>query len=181
MMKSRMNTICSLFLTVILLNAGPAMAAKIYQWTDDEGVVHFSDTPPATGAPADIQEIEYMTFASEHVDSDEYSIINQLERMAEWRRQTEEERLAQRQLQLEEKRLAREQNSYRLNAGVSTSSYYPATYYYPPYGGYFGGYNKGHGHFWPGHFPGKNFGGHGNNNANNSSNTKLDHYKAGPW
>jgi hypothetical protein len=135
-----------------------AMAAKIYQWTDEEGVVHFSDSPPHTGITREIREMEFVTYAEEGKDTDEYSIINQLERMAEWRRQTEEERLARKQLQLEEKRLAQERNSYRLNAGLNTRIYYPITYY-SPYPGYFGGYNKGHGNYWRGHHHGK--GSHG--------------------
>ena len=170
------RTTC-LMLAAALFASQNAMAAKIYQWTDEEGIVHFSDTPPNGNNALEIQEMEYATYAMEDSDPDEYSIINQLERMTEWRRQSEEERLARKQLQLEEQRLAQERNSYRYNAGVSTQAYYPSTYYYP-YTGQFGGYNKWHINRWPGHHFDKGKRSHGDSTAK-SSNFKLERYKAG--
>lgn len=176
-MKTHILQLTCLTLATALFTSQNGLSATIYQWTDEEGIVHFSDAPPKGNESLEIQEMEYITFANENADPDEYSIINQLERMTEWRRQTEDERMARKQMQLEETRLAQERNSYRLNAGLNTQVYYPATYYYP-YQGHFGGYNKGHGNFWPGHFgPGK--GKHGGLSKGAAPNYKLDNYKFG--
>src|SRR3972149_3225630 len=165
-----------LILGMALLASQDAMAAKIYQWTDEEGVVQYSDVPPGDNTSTEIKEINFNSYAANDIDPDEYSIVNQLERMAEWRRQTEEERLARKQLQLEEQRLAQERNSYRLINPYSTRAYYPSTYYYP-YPGNFGAYNKWHGNHWGGHF-GSGHGNHGNF-TNSPPQYLLDQYKVG--
>ncbi|MCB1876280.1 MAG: DUF4124 domain-containing protein [Chromatiales bacterium] len=38
-----------MFLFGLLFTTGFANAAGIYRWTDDKGVVHFTDSPPAAG------------------------------------------------------------------------------------------------------------------------------------
>ena len=119
-----------LFLAGALLVGQQVMAATVYQWTDEEGVVHFSDVAPNDDMALDIDEIEFNSYASNDVDPNEYSISNQLERMTEWRRQTTEERLAKKQLQLEEKRLAQERDSYQYYNSPSTSEYYSESPYY---------------------------------------------------
>lgn len=166
-----------LMLGMVLLVSQDAMAAKIYQWTDEEGVVHFSDVPPSDNASIEIQEINFVNYAANESNPDEYSIVNQLERMSEWRRRTEEERLARKQLQLEEKRLAQEMNSYRLIDPPSTRVYYPSVYYYPN-PGYFSGYGNGYGHPMPGHHFGSGNGNHGNSTGG-SPQYKLHQYKVG--
>jgi hypothetical protein len=136
-----------------LLVSQNAMALKVYQWKDEEGVVHYSDAPPQDNASPDINEIEMANFDENNADSDKYSIVNQLEQMTAWRRQAEEDQRAWKQLQLEEERLAQEQQSSQPAADTSTDTYYPNTYYplvYSyPYPVNFPRYTKRHGHRFP--------------------------------
>ena len=141
-------------LAMALLASQQAMAQKVYQWTDAEGVVHYSDTPPPGDAAPVVNEIVLFDYPGNDADSDEYSIVNQLERMTAWRRQAEEDQRAWKQLELEEERLAQERQSYQPVAEVSTDTYDPAFYYpytyYPrvyhyPYAGNFPRYMKRHG------------------------------------
>lgn len=147
------RTTC-LVLTMALLASQNAMALKVYQWTDEEGQVHFSDTPPPGGtAPSAINEIEMVDSAGNNTDADKYSIVNQLEQMTAWRRQEEADQRAWKQLQLEEERLAQEQQSYQPSADISTNTYlFPAYYPRASYYSYlvnFPRYTHGHGHRFP--------------------------------
>ena len=107
------------------------MALKVYQWTDEEGVVQFSDTPPQDNAAPDINEFEVAHFDGNNADSDKYSIVNQLEQMTAWRRQAEEDQRAWKQLELEEERLAQEQQSSQQYADDTSSNSYYLPGYYP--------------------------------------------------
>jgi hypothetical protein len=40
---------CALLLLLAIAWAGSATAAEVYTWTDENGVVHYSDTPRASG------------------------------------------------------------------------------------------------------------------------------------
>jgi hypothetical protein len=91
-----------------------ARADKVYQWTDAEGVVHFSDAPPADTATTGTREIHFDNWDSGNADRERYSIIEQADIMAGWRRQISEERLALKRLYLEDRRLAQEQELQRL-------------------------------------------------------------------
>ena len=57
------NTVCRglLGLAVILSSTLTCLAAEVYQWTDENGVVHFGDQPPPSGdyATRDIQINSY--------------------------------------------------------------------------------------------------------------------------
>ena len=106
-----------------------AIAGKVYQWTDEEGLMHFSDIAPVDQTPVEIQEIDLVSYTESDAYTDEYSIVNQLDRMSERRRQNTEERLAIKRLQLEEQRLAQEKESRRYDV-ISTSQYIPFTYSY---------------------------------------------------
>lgn len=120
---------------MVLLASQNAMAGKVYQWMDEDGVVQFSDVAPENTATIDIREININIINDDNADPDEYSIINQLDRMAERRRQITEEYLAIKRLQIEEIRLARETESNRYYV-ISTRRYAPYTnsYAYPqPY------------------------------------------------
>ena len=152
----------SLTLAAALLASQNALPATVYQWTDEEGIVHFSDKPPKSNENLDIQEMEYLTNTRNDAGSDEYSIMNQLERMSEWRRQTEDERMARKQLQLEEKRLAQEQHANRYNNLPSRTTYSQPLYY--PSAGYFSGHNKWQNHHW-GRFSDPGRGSHGGFNG----------------
>ena len=124
------NKLIPLFIiSMVFLANQNAMAGKVYQWTDEEGVVHFSDIAPADQVPAEVQVIDLVSYAESDVDTDEYSIVNQLERMAERRRQNTEERLAIKKVQLEEQRLAQEMDSRQYNV-ISAPVYNPFAYTY---------------------------------------------------
>ena len=157
-MNNSISRTACLMLVLALLASPEAMAVKVYQWTDEEGVVQFSDTPPQNDAAGDLSESELVNYDGENADSDKYSIVNQLEQMTAWRRQAEEDRRAWKQLQLEEERLAQERQSYQASADAGTNTYYlPA--YYPrvysfPYPVNFPQHTKRHGH----HFPDNHFG-----------------------
>jgi len=114
-------------MTLTFLANQNAMAGKVYQWTDEEGVVHFSDVPPADATTTDMREINIDILVDENADPDEFSIINQADRMAERRRQTTEERLAVKRLQLEEQRLS---NESRQRAIVISEPRYEPYYSY---------------------------------------------------
>lgn len=51
----RGNPATSLLLGLVLFWCGPAPATEVYTWTDANGVVHYSDSPPASGASATVQ------------------------------------------------------------------------------------------------------------------------------
>ena len=108
------------------------LAGTIYQWTDEAGNVNFSDVPPDDSITAESHEYNINQDRSYNNELDQYSIINQAEQMAQWRRQLAEERRADKQLYLEERRLDQElelsrQNEIIAAEGVDTSNA-PAIY-----------------------------------------------------
>lgn len=103
-----------LMTVVVLLAFGhlPSAAAdSLYRWVDDYGRLHLSDQPP----PNDTQSAEELALPSYvsptlPADRDPYSILNQLKRLEESRRQLAQERWERRQrereLHLRERELA---------------------------------------------------------------------------
>ncbi|MES2150655.1 MAG: glutaredoxin family protein [Pseudomonadota bacterium] len=47
--------------TLVLLLCAAGVQAQIYKWTDDKGVVHFSDTPPAPDQKLKVEEKTFST------------------------------------------------------------------------------------------------------------------------
>jgi len=128
------NTMISLFILLLAcLGNQNALARTVYQWTDEAGNVNFSDVPPDKSVVTETREISINQHDPDNVDFEKYSIINQVEQMAAWRRQITEERLEKKKLILEEKRLAHEIELGRQNEAIATEEYYPRTYYYAPY------------------------------------------------
>jgi len=87
---------------MVMLPMAPAGAEVVYRWVDDEGRPHLSDQPP----PADARQAEQLptpafTEPAVRADEDPYSILNQLKRLEDSRRQTERERMLRRQLERE--------------------------------------------------------------------------------
>ena len=142
------SSISLAILTSALLLFQEVAATTVYQWTDEEGVVHFSDVAPPEDTSASIEKIEFTEYADNSTDPEKYSITSQLERMTEWRRQLSEERLARKQLQLEAMRIAREQEAERFVNSYNSQPYYTPAYYSPSYfyqhPGYFNGYQPWH-------------------------------------
>ena len=124
----------SLFiLSLVCLGNQNALAVTIYQWIDEAGNINFSDVPPDESVVTETREISINQHDPGNVDFEKYSIINQVEQMAEWRRQIAEERLEKRKLILEEKRLAFEMELNKQNEAIAAEEYTPRIYYYAPY------------------------------------------------
>ncbi len=54
------GTVCTrtaraVFIAALLM--APALSAEIYRWTDENGVTHFSQTPPPDGQEAEIEDV----------------------------------------------------------------------------------------------------------------------------
>ncbi len=107
-MRSRNRIISLLVLILGSLGYQSILAGTVYQWTDEAGNINFSDVPPADSVATETHEFVIEQAPDSNVDYEQYSIINQVEIMAEWRRQLTDERLAKKQLYLEEKRLEHE-------------------------------------------------------------------------
>jgi hypothetical protein len=95
----------------------PAAAGDVvYRWVDEDGITHFSDSPPAarTTAQGDVESIALPENLPAAVNpaEDYYSIVNQWKRMREER--NEREKLA-----LEEERLRLEQSRAELAASAT--------------------------------------------------------------
>jgi len=93
------NRVISLFILVSgCLGYQNIMARTVYQWTDETGNINFSDVPPAEAVVIETHEFNIKQTGNNNVDLEDYSIINQVERMAKWRREIADERLAKREL-----------------------------------------------------------------------------------
>ncbi len=145
----------SLILNLILASAmfisQNVTAAKVYQWTDAEGIVHFSDAPPADSAVTATREIHFDDFAENDSNQESYSIIDQANVMAAWRRQLTEDRLAVKRLQLEEQQLAQELELSRLQASNTAPSVRIPSFT-PPLHELSRSRQKAYGLAWPLHF-----------------------------
>ena len=120
-------------LSWVCLGSQNALAGIVYQWTDEAGNVNFSDVPPTDLAVTETRDIIINVHSQDNVDFEKYSIINQAELMAEWRRQLTEQRLEKKRLLLEEKRLAYEMELNSQNEAVIHQVYIPSyiPYVYP--------------------------------------------------
>ncbi len=132
-MSSRYRMISLFILVLGCLGSQNILARTVYQWTDEAGNVNFSDVPPDELVVTETREFSINQLDPDNVDFEKYSIINQVEIMATWRRQITEERLEKKKLILEEKRLAHEIELGRQNEAIAAEEYYPRTYYYAPY------------------------------------------------
>ncbi len=125
--------IISLFILVFgCIGYQNILAATIYQWTDEAGNINFSDIPTTDPMATETYEFIIKDASVNNVDFEQYSIINQAELMAEWRRQLADERLAKKQLYLEEKRLRHELELSEREEDYA-DGYGSGIYYYNPY------------------------------------------------
>lgn len=131
-MNNRKTMIFLFILSLACFGSQNALAGIVYQWTDEAGNVNFSDVPPTDLAVTEIRDISINEYSQDNVDFEKYSIINQAELMAEWRRQITEERLEKKRLLLEEKRLAYEMELNSQNEAVIHQVYIPYVYPYLP-------------------------------------------------
>ena len=147
-MNGLKTTLRTLSLTLLLL---PALAAAgtVFTWVDEDGVTHFSETPPADAA-VETRSIEIDTAPSPVAD-DRFSVINQAQRMQEMRLESERVRTERLQAEAEARRAAAE-------ARAAERSYddddYGNRYYSPVWGsGFWPGHRPGHRPGRPGHLP----------------------------
>lgn len=99
--------------------ANPALADQMFTWTDEAGVVHFSQWAPNHTAGVTTLKTASSNAADYDPGSDPYSIQNQAARMNETWSKIEERRA--------ERRKRREEAEER------TARLQPPTYYYPDY------------------------------------------------
>jgi hypothetical protein len=116
-------------MTLTLLAAVPAMAADVYRWVDENGVVNFSDTAPRgaeTGGAVDTVTLQDAAPKDQEPGQDIYHVAAQAERMQALRDEMEKEREARR----EQQRRAAQQPAAPSSSGVN----YGYPYAYPAYG-----------------------------------------------
>ena len=120
----RLATLATLATLAILVMAGicanPLLADEVFTWTDDEGVVHFSQWAPGHTSGVTTLETVSSNAADYDPGSDPYSIRNQAARMNETWSKIEERKAERRK-----RREAEEERAARLQ---------PPTYSYPTYG-----------------------------------------------
>jgi len=129
-------------IATLLLAAGLAHAGQIYHWVDEEGVPHYSQTPPADVAvPVETREVATSTPDDYDPDDYEYSVMNQAARIhAEWTALAEE-RAKEQEAQREARRAAHERladESYerredRYGRRYGRAVYYPPAHLRPPF------------------------------------------------
>ena len=127
-----------------LLLVGAAAAETVYRWTDERGEVHFSDRPPATGAPS-AEQVEVAPAPAGAGGDDYYSVVNQARRLEEQRleRERQQAEIQVLQRQAEPPAPSREERGDSGPPGASHSIWVaPPAYwgpgawqgYRPPYG-----------------------------------------------
>ncbi|RLD23360.1 MAG: hypothetical protein DRI70_09495, partial [Bacteroidetes bacterium] len=47
----------AIVLTLMAVGAGAKAEQKVYKWVDEDGVVHYSDAPPAESSPVDVETV----------------------------------------------------------------------------------------------------------------------------
>ena len=57
MIPSRFGQMIAIVLTLTAVCTGAYAEEKVYKWVDEDGVVHFSDAPPAEGDPSDTEAL----------------------------------------------------------------------------------------------------------------------------
>ncbi|NEV61206.1 DUF4124 domain-containing protein [Thiorhodococcus minor] len=101
---------------LLAASLGAVPAQQLYRWTDDQGLVHYSDQAPSA-AHRQIQLESEAGAASSGKDSDAYSVLNQVRAMEAERLQREQARQA-----AEMQRLAREQARLEVEAARANAS-----------------------------------------------------------
>jgi hypothetical protein len=129
-----MNTSRILLISLALaaLASQPLCATEVYRWTDENGVVHFSQTPP----PPSESEVSKLALdntqpADYDPEADIYGVAEQQERMKAWREEREKKRQERLARQPQPARQAVNQDRERdyFNDPVWG---YPGTYPTPP-------------------------------------------------
>jgi len=117
-----MRVLATLLLAGIF--ASPSLAGEVFTWTDDEGVVHYSQWAPKASIVVTILNTISKNPADYDPGSDPYSIQNQAVRVNEtWSKIEDRNAASRKRRQEEEERLA------RMQPPVYDTPYYPYSYY----------------------------------------------------
>lgn len=120
------NILFSAFIiTAAIIAIRNGNTATVYQWTDNDGIVHFSDAAPTQDGITETREINFDSFENTSPGQQTLSIIEQANIMAEWRKQDEAQRLVLKQMQLEQQRLMQDIELDRQESLNRNPGYYP--------------------------------------------------------
>ena len=129
-----------------------AAAAPIFTWVDQDGVTHFSETPPEDDAVESFRiELEQAPAAGPAQDDDYFSVVNQVDRMRKSRLENEKVRTERLQAEAEARRAATANQPRSSDYYYDSNRYFPATSFLGYRPGYQPGYKPGH---RPGNKPG---------------------------
>ncbi len=128
----RMPTTAGTFIILLLLLNGNPVAADLYHWTDDNGVQHYSNTPPPQGVESSIlqKEIPYDPEIDNQRRAREDALLQERE-SAETRRRIEEAERKAEEAERDAKEAKRkaDQLEKELEERENDRSY--GVYYYP--------------------------------------------------
>ena len=120
-----------LLMTSAIIVSPDGNTATVYQWTDADGVVHFSDTAPPQDGATKTREIKFDNLDDAAPVDQTYSIIEQAKMMAEMRKQETEQLIALKQLELEQQALSQQvQGNQQENQTSVQEAYQSAPYFY---------------------------------------------------
>lgn len=109
-MRLRGSSICVLLFVLFLSIYERADATEVYRWTDAEGVVHFSQTPPPSDANASRLSLRDPRPPEDAPVEDIYDVAGQQARMQALRE--ERERKRQERLERQREAASRQVDSY---------------------------------------------------------------------
>ena len=92
MIRYSAQLVCACLLASLVAGSAPAWAEPIYRWTDAQGVVHFSQTPPPADRPVETVEIEDSRPSDYDPDADIYGVAEQQARVQALREEMAEKR-----------------------------------------------------------------------------------------
>jgi hypothetical protein len=105
--------------------ASPVLAGTVHSWVDDDGVTHFSDSPPAVAVEgATTLVLNDLPPSADEASSDYYSIVNQWQRMSAEREKKTATSLARARIRADQAAaLSYDDAPYQ---GISEPRYFPA-------------------------------------------------------
>lgn len=112
-MKTKNLLLSLAIISTAMFACGHGNATTVYQWTDANGVVHFSDVAPHQNGVTETRTINFEDHKKSTPTPHTYSIIDQANIIAAWNKQADEQWLARKRLELDQQRLAEETEANR--------------------------------------------------------------------
>jgi hypothetical protein len=169
-----------------VLSMMDATAEPVFTWVDQDGVTHFSETPPEDASVESFRiELEQAPAAGPARDDDHFSVVNQVERMQKSRLENEKVRTERLQAEAEARRAATANQPRSSDNYYDSNRYYPATSFFGYRSGYQPGYQSGYrpgnkpGHR-PGNRPGHRPGNKSSIRTGNNSSIRPGHTRGRP-